>query len=82
MATENNTQNHVQLNFNFKLHDIFLSSLVTDMNIPASKRKKYFPVMRYRFFFRCTKFHLSFFDDIISAPFIIFVWILMYLIIY
>lgn len=45
MGTEN-MQNHVQLNFNFKLYDIFLSLLVTDVNTSTSKRKKkYFLVI-------------------------------------
>lgn len=52
VATENNTQNHVQLNFNFKLHDIFLSDLVTDVNTSASKRKVLFPCDSLQIFFQ------------------------------
>lgn len=61
MATENNTQNYVRLNFNFKLHDIFLSSLVTDKNIPASKRKKLFPCDALQIFFQVYKISLLIF---------------------
>lgn len=52
VATENNTQNHVQLNFNFKRHDIFLSDLVTDVNTSASKRKVLFPCDSVQIFFQ------------------------------
>lgn len=61
MATENNTQNYVRLNFNFKLHDIFLSSLVTDKNIPASKRKKLFLCDVLQIFFQVYKISLLIF---------------------
>lgn len=37
MAMENNTQNYVQVNFNFKLHDVFLPHFVTDVNASANK---------------------------------------------
>lgn len=37
MTMENNTQNHVQVNFNFKVHDSFPPHFVTDVNASANK---------------------------------------------
>lgn len=76
IATEN-TQNHVQLNSNFKLCDIFLSHLVTDVNTSASKRKKIISLWCNTDFFQVYKISVVIFGNIISAPFTIFVWILL-----
>lgn len=74
MSTENNSQNHVQLKFNFKLNGISLSHLVTDVNASATKRKILFPCDTIQNFFSDVQnFSCHFFDNIISAPSTIFI---------